>query len=200
MRSARLDREPTSTQYVPIESSPDVAASLIERVHQTARLIVLFDASHHAELCTDPYTAEHCVRSVLALPIVRGARLVGVLYLENNLATRAFTPDRVWLLQLLSSQIATSLENSQLFERLTREIEDRKRAEAGTKLAESLDYHATVKQSARLVVPMLADWCVVELLKTAKSVRLRVPISMLQSKRCSRSQGNAGWVRLCASM
>ena len=56
------------------------------------------DASVHEDLASDPYIAAHTVRSLLALPILRQARLMGVLYLENNLATRVFTPERVRLL------------------------------------------------------------------------------------------------------
>jgi PAS domain S-box-containing protein len=49
------------------------------------------------------------------LPIVKQARLVGALYLENNLAPFVFTPDRVTVLQLLASQAAISLENAALY-------------------------------------------------------------------------------------
>ena len=55
------------------------------------------------------------LRSVLCLPIVRQAKFVGALYLENNLAPCVFTSDRVALLQLLASQAAISLENAHLY-------------------------------------------------------------------------------------
>ena len=42
-------------------------------------------------------------------------KLVGALYLENNLAPCAFTPDRVAVLELLASQAAISLENAALY-------------------------------------------------------------------------------------
>ncbi|MBM3299922.1 MAG: hypothetical protein FJY85_08210, partial [Deltaproteobacteria bacterium] len=41
----------------------------------------------------------------------------GVLYLENNLTAAAFTPDRLEILRLLSSQAAISIENARLYER-----------------------------------------------------------------------------------
>jgi GAF domain-containing protein len=41
--------------------------------------------------------------------------LIGLLYLENNLTTGAFTPDRLEVLKLLSSQAAISLQNAQLY-------------------------------------------------------------------------------------
>lgn len=48
-------------------------------------------------------------------PSFHQAQLVGILYLENNLTTRAFTPARVEILKLLTAQMATSLENSMLY-------------------------------------------------------------------------------------
>jgi PAS domain S-box-containing protein len=50
---------------------------------------------------------------------VKQAKLIGVLYLENNLATHVFTPARRSLLELLASQAAISLENARLYGELT---------------------------------------------------------------------------------
>ena len=41
-----------------------------------------------------------------AFPIVKQTKLVGVLYLENNLPPRAFTSDRIAVLELLAAQAA----------------------------------------------------------------------------------------------
>ena len=54
-------------------------------------------------------------RSLLCLPIVQQTKLVGALYLENNLTPRAFTSDRVAVLELLASQAAISLQNARLY-------------------------------------------------------------------------------------
>src|SRR6266478_896352 len=43
------------------------------------------------------------------------SRLIGVLYLENNLASHVFTPTRISVLELLASQAAISLENARLY-------------------------------------------------------------------------------------
>ena len=61
---------------------------------------------------------EHA-RSVLCLPLLKQAKLIGVLYLENNLASHVFTPARISLLELLASQAAISLENARLYGELT---------------------------------------------------------------------------------
>jgi predicted ATPase/signal transduction histidine kinase/tRNA A-37 threonylcarbamoyl transferase component Bud32 len=153
----------------PLVRSSEIPAGIIEHALRTGQPLVLADARQHPELGTDPYVAGHGVRSALALPILHQGKLVGALYLENNLATRVFVPERVRLLQLLSSQIATSIQNSQLFERLTREVEDRTRAEeavrflaeAGEALSASLDYEATLANAARVAVAGLADGCLI---------------------------------------
>jgi PAS domain S-box-containing protein len=52
---------------------------------------------------------------VLCLPLLNQAKLIGVLYLENNLAPRVFAPARLAVLKLLASQAAISLENTHLY-------------------------------------------------------------------------------------
>jgi GAF domain-containing protein len=44
--------------------------------------------------------------------------ITGIFYLENNLIEKAFTTNRLELLKLLSSQIAISIENAQLYDQL----------------------------------------------------------------------------------
>ena len=67
-------------------------------------------------------------RSVLCLPLVKQRALIALLYLENNLAARIFTPARLTVLNVLASQAAMSLENSLLYRDL---------AESETYLAEA---------------------------------------------------------------
>jgi signal transduction histidine kinase len=165
--------EPVTFQKVPVAESPHLSAQVIDRVRRSGEPLVVADAAAHEELASDPYIAANGVRSLLALPILRQSKLLGVLYLENNLATRVFTPERVRLLLTLSSQLAIALQNSLLFERLSEEIEERKRAEAavrfladaGATLAESLEYQSTLKKLANLAVPVIADWCVVHVVQ-----------------------------------
>jgi len=63
--------------------------------------------------------------SILGLPILNQGRLVGVLYLENELTKNVFTPQRVELLAVLSSQIAVSLDNAMLYQSLEQKVTER---------------------------------------------------------------------------
>jgi signal transduction histidine kinase len=68
---------------------------------------------------------------------VKQARLVGLLYLENNLATGTFTPRRIAVLELLASQAAISIENARLYDELMCENRDRRKAEQALRASES---------------------------------------------------------------
>ncbi|MGL4622995.1 MAG: PAS domain-containing protein, partial [Chroococcidiopsis sp.] len=50
--------------------------------------------------------------------LLNQSKLVGVLYLENQLAAGAFTPERTQVLHLLSTQSAIAIENAKLYSKL----------------------------------------------------------------------------------
>ena len=62
---------------------------------------------------------------------------MGVLYLENKLAPRVFTPKRLAMLEMLASQAAISLENAGLYADLQQENIVRKRAEEELRRSEA---------------------------------------------------------------
>src|SRR5690242_18015186 len=82
---------------------------------------MLDDASSQNPFSADPYIVQRRARSILSLPLIKQGKLIGILYLENNLTPNVFTPDRVTVLKVLASQAAISLQNSQLY----RDLEDR---------------------------------------------------------------------------
>ena len=96
-------------------SSADLPDGMIHFVARTRTSVILGDASSPNPYAEDPYIARAGCRSVLCLPLAKQANLVGVLYLENNLVSHAFTPGRVALLTLLASQAAISLDNARLY-------------------------------------------------------------------------------------
>ena len=61
------------------------------------------------------YPSARKVPVILCLPLLNRAKLIGVLYLENNLTPRVFAPARILVLKLLTSQAAIALENAHLY-------------------------------------------------------------------------------------
>jgi len=89
--------------------------SVLRYVIRTRESVILDDAGVEPSIAKDPYVRRRQARSILCLPLINQARLIGVLYLENNLAARVFAPARLTVLKLLASQAAISLENTQLY-------------------------------------------------------------------------------------
>ena len=57
---------------------------------------------------TDPFIMTNQIKSVLCMPIIRQDDFKGVLYLQNDLTTNAFTKQRARFLGLLTAQISVS--------------------------------------------------------------------------------------------
>ncbi|HUO32160.1 MAG TPA: sigma 54-interacting transcriptional regulator, partial [Bryobacteraceae bacterium] len=93
----------------------DLPLSALHYVIRTQEGVLLDDASADNVYSKDEYVRQNHSRSALCLPIVKQAKLVGALYLENNLTPAVFTADRLTVLQLLASQAAISLENAGLY-------------------------------------------------------------------------------------
>ncbi|MBD1944872.1 response regulator [Coleofasciculus sp. FACHB-712] len=132
-----VDRaEVTVLQFIPVESSHKVSPAIVNYVKRTKNNLVLNDATNQGLFKSDSYVLQYQTKSILCLPIIKQTHLIGLLYLENNLTTNAFTPDRLKVLEMLSSQIAISLENAKLYDEMTalnadlkQEIDERKQAE-----------------------------------------------------------------------
>ena len=98
----------------------DLPLSALHYALRTRGRLVLDDASADGLDGDDLYVRRHQPRSVLCLPIFKQTKVIGALYLENNLTTCAFTPDRVAVLDFLASQAAIWLENARLYSDLRR--------------------------------------------------------------------------------
>ncbi|MEG3953444.1 ATP-binding protein [Microcoleus sp. SVA1_A1] len=109
--------QPVVLQSLAIEDSQDIPHKLIYKVKNSQQTVVLSDATADITLANDPYIISQQPKSILCSPILHQGKLIGILYLENNLATGAFTSDRVELLNLLCAQAAISIENARLYER-----------------------------------------------------------------------------------
>jgi PAS domain S-box-containing protein len=93
--------------------------SVLRSVVRTQQAVLLDDAAAPNAFSTDPYMARRATRSILCLPLLSQGKLIGLLYLENNLAAGVFAPARITVLKLLASQAATSLQNTHRYRELT---------------------------------------------------------------------------------
>ncbi|MEQ9484223.1 AAA family ATPase [Coleofasciculus sp. F4-SAH-05] len=97
---------------------PLLSTAIVNYVTRVRQSVVLNDAVSEGKFTQDPYIKAVQPKSVLCSPLLNQGKLSGILYLENNLTTGAFTEDRVELLQTLSAQAAISIENARLYQQL----------------------------------------------------------------------------------
>jgi len=111
----------------PVESTDELAASIVQYVARTQQATVLPDAASDPRFSQDPYVVARKPKSVLCAPMLHRGRLIGVLYLENNSATAAFSPARASFLKFLAAQAAVAVENAKLYGELNRATESLRR-------------------------------------------------------------------------
>ncbi|WP_309743004.1 ATP-binding protein, partial [Chamaesiphon sp. OTE_20_metabat_361] len=146
-----LGQQPQLLAPISFRLSPELAISVIDRVQRSLEPILLSSADYATEYHGDLYLHQHQPKSVLCCPIVDRGRLIGVLYLENQLMLGAFTRDRLDILQVIVAQAAISIENARLyteleasFNILERKVEERTiELKAAKELAEAADRSKT---------------------------------------------------------
>jgi PAS domain S-box-containing protein len=138
LRSLPIDSQATSSQ------EPLLCAAIVNYVVHTQASVVLDNATYEGQFTHDSYIVATQPKSILCAPLVNRGKLSGILYLENNLTTGAFTPDRLEVLKVLSSQAAISIQNAQLYEEmadlnanLQQEVAERQRAEEALQASET---------------------------------------------------------------
>lgn len=165
---------------LPGASSPLLPASILGYVARTKQAVLLANAAAAPAFSTDEYIARARPKSVLCLPILKQAELVGLLYLENNLITGAFPSEQLQVLELLACQAAISLESAQRLAaeqaaRVAAEAAERRTAllaQASALLSESLDYQQVLKRLASVSVRDFADSFLADLLEGGEITRV----------------------------
>lgn len=119
MAEAAIGRDATLLRDTPV-SAALLPESVFYHVVRTRESVVLNDAIE-STFANDPFVQQHCARSILCMPLVNQAKLTGALYLENKHTAQVFSPARIAVLKLITSQAATSLANALLY----RDVEER---------------------------------------------------------------------------
>ena len=131
------------------DDSSLVPKTLINYVVRTQQPLVLDNASEDEKYANDIYMKEYQPKSVLCFPVMRKNKLLCIFYLENNLTTGAFTPDRLQTLQMLSTQVSISLENAQLYHNLEEKVEERtvELNKKNKRITDSIRYAQTIQDA-----------------------------------------------------
>ncbi|MGK7918442.1 MAG: AAA family ATPase, partial [Trichodesmium sp.] len=109
---------------IPISASQELPQALINYVWRTQKFQVFDDATKEVKWANDSYFQRQQPRSILCTPIINQGKLIGIIYLENNLTTGAFTAERLEILEMITTQAAISLENAFLYDTLEQNVQE----------------------------------------------------------------------------
>jgi GAF domain-containing protein len=146
--------------------------------------VMLEDLLSEAHFNEPQLLREHGVKSGVTVIIHGREWPFGVLGVDTT-KQRTFTEDDVSFLQAVANVLATAIERRRSDEaayqikkheasRTKDEAVERRFGyleEVGKMLSSSLDYPTTLTSLARLAVPELADWCIVDMLEEEGAVR-----------------------------
>jgi histidine kinase len=117
--------EVKSLQAIPLEEGEELPLSIFRYVTRTEENVVLGDATKEDVFSSDEYIRTKRPKSLLAMPVINYGKLLGILYLENDLIEGVFTPERLELLKVLASQVAISVENAFFYNSMEKKVEER---------------------------------------------------------------------------
>lgn len=113
-----LQSIPSATLNINSNNNTLLSNAIANYVIDTRNVLVLDNAVAEGDFTADSYVLQQQSKSILCIPLINQDKLVAILYLENNLVTKAFTPEQLEILNLLSTQGAISLENAKTFAQL----------------------------------------------------------------------------------
>ncbi len=135
----------------------------IKYVQKTREIICMDDAAADNRFSDSKDTNQAAHKSLICFPLILQNKLIGILFLTNDLAKGVFSPDRIEILKILSSGIAGALENARLYKQLadsnitlekkvkerTKELELIARTDSLTKLQNRRSFLETIEYEKR---------------------------------------------------
>ncbi|MEH2295470.1 ATP-binding sensor histidine kinase [Nostoc sp.] len=119
----------TILEKQPLDNCQDIPVKIINYVKNTQQTVVIDNCKTDIPGVIGKYMLSHQPQSVFCTPIINQGHLVGILYLENQMIQGVFTSDRLSVINLLSSQVAISLENAQLYQQAGQALQDLQQAQ-----------------------------------------------------------------------
>jgi predicted ATPase/signal transduction histidine kinase len=103
----------------------ELSVAVVKYVARKKSELLLNDVKQDSSFTRDPYILANNPRSILCIPLIQQGNITGIIYLENTLGKGVFTPSRIKILSLLSSQMAISIQNAMFYNQLETKVNER---------------------------------------------------------------------------
>ncbi|SIO03056.1 adenylate/guanylate cyclase domain-containing protein [Algoriphagus halophilus] len=120
--SCTKNDEPNLFENLPLKSFKPIAKEVVLYALKNKESVILENAVQDNRFGKDPYILKEKLKSIMIVPLMKQSEVTGIIYLENNLIEGAFTIERLNLINILSSQMAISLENAMLYQNMEDKI------------------------------------------------------------------------------
>ena len=95
----RRDVDPggfTSLAPVPLDAGEEVSRGIIQYVQRTGEVVCIDDAGSDERFAADPYILRQQPKSIVCLPILNQAKLLGILYTSKTISPPMPSPRHGW--------------------------------------------------------------------------------------------------------
>jgi PAS domain S-box-containing protein len=96
-------------------TATDLPQSLLQYAVRNKDALIVHHALDTGPFAADEYFRAHHPSFIVCMPLLKQTGLIGIIYLESNLADKALTPAQVAVIKLLATEAAMSLENTHLY-------------------------------------------------------------------------------------
>ncbi|TDT72562.1 putative ATPase [Hypnocyclicus thermotrophus] len=141
----------------------NISYDIINYVLKTKNLFVFNEDNNEFDFVIDSYIKENLVKFLLCIPLINEGELIGLVYLENNVVVNKVSNIQIEILKMISSQLAVSIKNSIIYEKLNklnrtleRKVFERTLSldEKNKKLTDSINYSKKIQEN---VLPKESD-------------------------------------------
>ena len=191
---SKVERAKQLIEQLPIEPDADRGPGAVIRTQQPQLTPEIVDDELDERFADRPELLAELrslgLRSSMTVPLVVRRRALGAITFVAAESRRRYGEADLAIALDLARRAATAVDNALLYrEALVKESQVRFVAEAGGVLSELLDYDATLAAIARLAVPQIADWCIVDVVDGAE-IR-RVAVAAADEEKQARARGVA---------
>jgi predicted ATPase/serine phosphatase RsbU (regulator of sigma subunit) len=141
----------------------NISYDIINYVLKTKNLFIFNEDEESFDFVIDSYIKEHLVKFLLCIPLINEGEIIGLIYLENNIVVNKVSNTQIEILKMISSQLAVSIKNSIMYQKLNklnrtleRKVFERTLSldEKNKKLTDSINYSKKIQEN---VLPKETD-------------------------------------------